>query len=50
MFCIKNLEMYGISLLIINYQLILVKIKLNAFFSVRIKTYVSLAKHTITIE
>ena len=42
-FSMMNLHMYGIGLLIIIYQFILVKIKLNSFFSVLwIKTYLSL--------
>ena len=41
-FRIKYLQMYATGLLIINYQFILVKIKLNAFFSVGIKTYLIL--------
>ena len=41
-FSMMNLHMYGIGLLIIIYQFILVKIKLNSFFSVWIKTYLSL--------
>ena len=50
MFRIKNLRMYAIDLFITNYQFILVKIKLNAFFSVKIKTYLSLTQHTTTVE
>ena len=41
-FCMMNLYMYGIGLLIIVYQFILVKIKLNSFLSVWIKTYLIL--------
>ena len=42
MFWIKNLRVYAIRLLITRYQFILVKIKQNAFFSVGIRTYLSL--------
>ena len=47
-FWMKNLQVYEICLLIISYQFILVKI--NAFFSLRIKTYLRLTKYMITIE
>ena len=42
MFLIKNLRMYAIGLLIISYQLILMKIKQNAFFLIGRRTYLSL--------
>ena len=39
MFDKKNLQMYAYGLLLINYQFISVKIKLNMFFSVWKQTY-----------